>query len=136
MSSRWVERLGSASALRFVLVGISNVAIGFAVVWLGMSLPFEHPFKAGASQLAAYFVGSIWAFFWNRRWTFRATGASATRQGWRFAATQLGLAASTSGAMNLAVDRARWPLGPTWLGVMTLATIANFALSRYWVFRT
>jgi putative flippase GtrA len=129
-------RIASASAPRFVLVGVSNVAIGFAVVWIGVHLPFEHPLKAGAAQLAAYFVGSIWAFFWNRRWTFRATGASATRQAWRFAATQLGLALTTSGAMNLAVDRARLPVAPTWFAIMTVATVANFALSRYWVFRS
>jgi len=129
------DRVGRASAPRFVLVGISNVAIGFAVVWVGVHLPFEHPYKAAMAQLAAYFVGSIWAFFWNRNWTFRATGSSASRQAWRFAITQVGLALGTSALMNLAVDRGHLPVTPTWIAIMAVATVTNFALSRLWVFR-
>lgn len=131
----WRDRVRSASAPRFVLIGLSNNAIGYAIVWTGVHLPFEHPYKAAAAQMVAYVIGSIWSFVWNRRWTFRATESAASGQAWRFGATQVGFAIGTSLAMNAAVDRARWPVTPSWLGITAGATFANYALARFWVFR-
>lgn len=131
----WASRITSAPALRFILVGVSNNAIGFTILWLGVHLPFEHRFKAGGAQLAAYAVGSVWSFFWNRRWTFRSTASPARHQAWRFAVTQLALAATSAALISLAVDRRGFPVGPSWLVVTGVITFANFALSRLWVFR-
>ncbi len=129
------SRLSGAPAVRFVLVGGSNVAIGFAIVWVGVRLPFESRFKAGIAQMAAYAVGSVWSFLWNRHWTFRSTDAKAAHQALRFAATQVGLAVTSSTALSFAVDRQHWPLAPCWFVVTAVMTATNFLLSRYWVFR-
>jgi len=128
-------RLASTPALRFLLVGLSNNAIGFAVLWLGVHLPFEHRFKAGVAQLCAYAIGGTWSFLWNRRWTFRSTTSPVRAQAWRFDVSQVTLGLASAALVSLAVDQRGWPVLPSWLVVTALITVANFAVCRLWVFR-
>jgi putative flippase GtrA len=56
-------------------VGLSNTAIGFAVIWLTLSgLKFGNV----AANVTGYAVAFLWSFALNRRWTFRHRGAMGT----------------------------------------------------------
>lgn len=63
------------SSVRYVMVGLSNTAIGFAVIWLTLS---GFGFSNVAANVAGYAVAFLWSFALNRRWTFRHRGAVGT----------------------------------------------------------
>ena len=60
------------SSVRYLLVGLSNTAIGFAVIWVALRC-----FDLGnvASNAAGYSVAFLWSFALNRKWTFYHNGA-------------------------------------------------------------
>jgi putative flippase GtrA len=119
---------------RFIVIGVSNAGIGFGVYWLGLHSPWRVRFQATLSQLVAYAIGIAWSFYWNRRWTFRST-APAGKQALRFTLLQIGCAVSSATALGLLVDTLHYNASWCWLGVMSVITVANFGLSRYWAFR-
>jgi putative flippase GtrA len=131
----WFEKLCRSRVIRFMIVGLSNAAIGYGVFCIGVHLPIKFRYKAGASQLVAYAIGIGWSFFWNRRWTFQRTKKPVLRQGMRFMLLQIGLALVSSALLSVAVDHYGLPPGPSWLVVLGAITVANFVLSRYWVFQ-
>jgi putative flippase GtrA len=57
--------------VRYLLVGLSNTAIGFAVIWIAL-----RGFGLGniAANIAGYAVAFLWSFAVNRRWTFAHRG--------------------------------------------------------------
>ncbi len=63
------------SSVRYVLVGLSNTAVGFAVIWLTLS---GFGFSNVAANVAGYSVAFLWSFVLNRKWTFRHRGAIGT----------------------------------------------------------
>lgn len=81
------------TGLRYLLVGASNSALGFAAIWLALR-GLDWP--PAAANAAGYAVGFLWSFALNRRWTFAHRGnvrpacggsasfaRSATRRIWR-----------------------------------------------------
>ncbi len=130
--SLWEER---GALLRFVLIGFSNAGIGFGVYWLGLHLPWRVTYQATVSQLVAYSIGVFWSFYWNRRWTFRSS-AAVGRQALKFILLQASCALSSAGALGVLVDRLLFDATWSWLVVMTIITLINFLLSRFWVFGT
>jgi putative flippase GtrA len=133
-STRMSRASWFGSAVRFAAVGLSNAAISYAMLRIGLSLPSRIPYRAGGSQLVAYAIGIGWSYYWNRRWTFRSN--EPVRQGlFRFASLQVGIALASSAAISLLVDVRGFPPTPSWLAVVTGATLTNFVLSRLWIFR-
>jgi len=128
------ERAWQGASWRFVVVGLSNAVIGFTVFRACLATPFDVPLKAALSQLVTYAVGITWSFWLNRRWTFRSRGAVAP-QAARFAFLQIAFALTSAAAIGLSVDHWGNPASLSWLVVMSLVTILNFVLSRFWAFR-
>jgi putative flippase GtrA len=60
------------SSLRYALVGISNTAVGFSVIWLAIR---GFACSDVTANIAGFVIAFIWSFALNRRWTFRHTGA-------------------------------------------------------------
>ncbi|CAB3668924.1 hypothetical protein LMG24076_01832 [Trinickia soli] len=60
------------SSVRYLLVGFSNTAVGFAVIWVALRC-----FGLGnvAANAAGYSVAFLWSFALNRKWTFYHEGA-------------------------------------------------------------
>ena len=60
------------SSVRYLLVGCSNTAVGFAVIWVALRC-----FGLGnvAANIAGYSVSFLWSFALNRKWTFYHEGA-------------------------------------------------------------
>ncbi len=125
MRARW---------FRFSLVGTSNLVLSLSTFWVVFHALPDSRFRAGAAQLAAYALGTVWSYFWNRRWTFASDQNVATEAA-RFVATQALFAGLSSLLMHLTVDLAGLPKLPAWLAVSAFVTILNFLTARYWVFR-
>jgi putative flippase GtrA len=60
------------SPVRYVLVGLSNTAVGFAVIWVALR---GFGFGNVAANAAGYSVALLWSFALNRKWTFYHRGA-------------------------------------------------------------
>lgn len=124
-----VRRLSEVSLVRFGLVGVSNTAIGFGAFW-GM----HRALGAATAQGIAYTLGTLWSYYWNRRWTFQSTGKVASEAS-RFFSLQIGFMLLSSLLLGLLVDRAHFPPWPCWVAVSVLITVLNFVASRYWAFK-
>jgi putative flippase GtrA len=128
--SALVRRLSDVSLVRFGVVGVSNTVISFVAFWSA-----HRVLGAAASQGIAYTLGTLWSYYWNRRWTFQSQGKVASEAS-RFFSLQIGFMLLSSLLLGLLVDHARLPSGPCWLGVSALITALNFVASRYWAFKT
>ncbi len=115
--------------VRFGVVGVSNTAIGFGAFWSA-----HRVMRASAAQGIAYTLGTLWSYYWNRRWTFQSQGKVASEAS-RFFSLQIGFMLLSSLLLGLLVDRGHWPPWPTWVGVSALVTVLNFVASRYWAFK-
>jgi putative flippase GtrA len=124
-----VRRLSDVSLIRFGVVGVSNTAIGFVAFWSA-----HRVLGAAASQAIAYTLGTLWSYYWNRRWTFQSQGKVASEAS-RFFSLQIGFMLLSSLLLGLLVDRAHLPSGLCWLGVSAFVTGLNFVASRYWAFK-
>ncbi|HEY1533240.1 MAG TPA: GtrA family protein [Polyangiaceae bacterium] len=123
------RRLSEISVIRFGVVGVSNTAIGGGVYW-----SLHHVMPAAAAQGIAYTLGTLWSYYWNRRWTFQSQGKVAGEAS-RFFSLQIGFMLLSSALLGLLVDRAHLPSGPCWLAVSAAITLLNFVASRYWAFK-
>ncbi|MEQ1863882.1 MAG: GtrA family protein [Micropepsaceae bacterium] len=121
--------LTSSSPLRFVVVGVSNAALSYAV----FQICFATLDIAWISQAIGYAAGIGWSFFWNSLWTFK-TGALSNRRFVRFVGTQVAFLVLSSSALGFTVDRMGWNSTVSWLAIMAVVTTANYVVSRNYVF--
>ena len=119
---------------RFLAVGFSNFVVSFTVFRVLLALPWSFQFKASLCQLASYAVGTVWSFFWNRRFTFRSQDP-VLGQAIRFVTLQASLAVVTASLIGLFVDILEFAPTLSWLVIMGGATVVNFLLAKRWVFR-
>jgi putative flippase GtrA len=118
---------------RFLLVGLSNALVSF-VVFQGLLRWFhDGALAVSLCQLASYTAGVAWSFYWNGRFTFRSQTLAAG-QGLRFVVVQLALAGASAAGIALCVKGLGWAPTLSWFIIMAPVTLANFLLSRYWVF--
>jgi len=125
--------LWNSSVARFIIVGITNTALSYAVFVLALSLLGGYSYRAGVAQMASYGIGSVWSFYWSRGWTFGAEGR-VLRQALRFTLVQGLLLMASSALMSVAVDMWNWPAASTWITVMAFITVLNYLSLKYWVF--
>ncbi|MEI9950213.1 MAG: GtrA family protein [Pseudomonadota bacterium] len=127
--SALVRRLSDVSLVRFGVVGVSNTVIGFGSFW-----SLHRVLGAAAAQGIAYTLGTLWSYYWNRRWTFQSQGKVASEAS-RFFSLQIGFMLLSSLLLGLLVDHAHLPSWPCWVAVSALCTVLNFVASRYWAFK-
>lgn len=127
--SALVRRLSDISIVRFGIVGVSNTAIGAGAFWSA-----HRVMRAAAAQGIAYTLGTLWSYYWNRRWTFQSQGKVAGEAG-RFFTLQIGFMLLSSALLGVLVDQLHLPSLPCWLGVAVFITVLNFVASRYWAFK-
>lgn len=60
------------SSVRYLLVGFSNTAVGFAVIWVALRC---FGFSNVTANATGYSVAFLWSFALNRKWTFYHKGA-------------------------------------------------------------
>lgn len=142
---------------KFLVVGVSNFVISFAVFyllynyWKLSSIFYGLLGQAGkdlenlilllgATSLDAtlanifgYGAGTINSFIWNKFWTFQVKHQAGTQFG-RFLALNLSCLILSSASLFLFTDYLRWSYLPVWFVTMGIVTLVNFAVSKYWVF--
>jgi putative flippase GtrA len=124
-----VRTMSEVAVVRFLVVGVSNTAMGAGIFWFAhRSLP------AAPSQFLSYTISTIWSYYWNRRWTFQSQGKVAS-EALRFFSVQSGFMLLSTTLLGLLVDREHFPTLPSWAGTVALITVLNFLASRYWAFK-
>ena len=142
---------------KFLVVGVSNFVISFAVFYLlynywklssifygllgqaGKDLE-NLILQLGATSLDAtlanffgYGAGTINSFIWNKFWTFQVKHQAGTQFG-RFLALNLFCLVLSSGALFVFTDYLGWSYILVWFMTMSLITVINFIISKCWVF--
>jgi len=115
--------------VRFGVVGVSNMVVSLAAFWTA-----HRVLPASAAQGIAYTLGTVWSYYWNRRWTFQSQGKVASEAS-RFVSLQIGFMLLSSALLGLLVDHLHLPSTLCWIGVSAFVTVLNFVASRYWAFK-
>lgn len=123
-----------ARFIRFLLVGLSNTILSYAVFRVSLSLLPDFGGAAAVAQGFSYSAGLFWSYFWNRVWSFRSSEVMFGEFS-KFVVLQLSLLVLSAAAISVLVDI--FGLAPTisWVSVMFFITLINFAVLKYWVFR-
>lgn len=124
-----VRRLSEVSVVRFGVVGVSNLIVSLAAFWTA-----HRVLPASAAQVIAYTLGTVWSYYWNRRWTFQSKGKVASEAS-RFVSSQIAFMLLSSALLGLLVDHLHLPSTLCWIGVSAFVTVLNFVASRYWAFK-
>ena len=124
----------SLQIIRFLIVGLSNFAISFAVYLLLLKASSGLALSGALSQLGSYLAGIVWSYTWNRVWTFESSAAVGSESA-RFFILQIALMVSSAGAIGIAVDALKLHATASWLVVMVFITLVNFVAMKRWVFR-
>lgn len=136
-----------AEVRRFLVVGVTNTAVTFAVFQLATAALGRAPLpvarvRTAAAQGAAYAVGIGMSYALNRAWTFRAraaaagTAARAARRGERarFVVLQGALLLLSAGTLQAVVWATWWPAAAWWPAVTAGVAVLNYHAQRTWVF--
>jgi putative flippase GtrA len=119
---------------RFALVGFSNFIVSYGVFRAALAAPLAFPMRTSAAQLMSYALATLWSLYWNRRFTFRSSGPL-MKQARRFIILQVSLALTSAALIGLAVDHFGISPSVAWFAVMSVVTIVNFLLVKWWVFK-
>ncbi len=121
----------SKRLLKFSLVGIAGTSLDFAVFFLSLFVGMA----PSVSRAMGYIVGTLWAFFLNRRWVFKSMG-NLTRL-LPFILTYLvsGSAAVCIQSLGPAGSIDTAGVFPVFLLSVAVAALINFLSLRYYVFR-
>ena len=120
--------------LKFLLVGLANTALSFAVFKLVLAAAPAGMLAASVAQALSYCAGICLSYLLNRGWVFTDAGKS-SRVKTRFLIVQVGLALGSTAAIGLLVDGFGMHETLVWVAVMGVVTILNFLLLRTWVFK-
>ena len=143
---------------KFLVVGVSNFVISFAVFYLlynfwklssifygllgqaGKDLE-NLILQLGATSLDAtlanifgYGAGTINSFIWNKFWTFRAQHKTSS-QFVRFLLLNITCLIFSSFCLFVFTDYLNLPYIIVWFVTMGFITVINFISSKYWVFK-
>ena len=124
-----------ASFIRFIVVGLSNTLISFAVFKLSLSVFPDFLGDTALAQSLSYATGLLWSYFWNRKWSFRSGEAMFGEFG-KFVILQLALLALSAAIISVLVDIIGIATTLSWIAVMFFITIINFFFLKSWVFRS
>jgi len=119
---------------KFLIVGATNTAISY-IIFIILLNNINVPHAAGLAQAAGYAAGILWAYFWNRIWTFKSK-AEPFKEGMFFLVSQLVLLIVSSVALHILVDQLKLPASVAWFCVMGVITIINYIVQKTFVYRS
>ena len=117
---------------RFLLVGVSNAIVGYSVFMFAYHVIF--PGNVFFSQPISYAAGIVWSYMWNRRWTFESVN-KVSHEFQRFVVVQMTFLLASTGLLHIVVDLGKINASVGWILVMSLITVANYFVTKNFVFR-
>lgn len=123
------EIISKHSAAKFIIVGVTNNAIGY-ILFVVLSLI---GFGAIQAMTTSYAVGMVISFTLNRRWTFEHRGSIRTAL-LRFLLVNLVGYIVNFLILWTFVNVLSWPQIPTQLGAIIVVAITTFVIMGLWVF--
>jgi len=103
--SALTARPGLAQFVKFCIVGLSSTVIDFGIYNVLLSVGLS----PALSLTCSFLVSVLNGFYWNRRWTFRATDGDARKQGSLFLLTN-----TVGWGLNLSVTTLALVLAAHW----------------------
>ena len=125
------DRRAWAQLLRFAVVGASGYVVNLVVFAALDNAGTGHR----AAAAGAFAVALANNFFWNRRWTFRATDGHAGFQAARFLTVSLAAFLISLVVLEVLVSVAGVPALAAQAVAIVVATPFNFLGNRLWSFR-
>jgi dolichol-phosphate mannosyltransferase len=126
-STNWIQ------LLRFGVVGASGYVVNL-VVFSAALHGFEADHRLAAA--AAFVVAVANNFWWNRRWTFAATGGRASFQAVRFVVVSVASFLVALVVLEILVSAMGLPEVGAQAVSIVVATPMNFLGNRLWSFRS
>jgi putative flippase GtrA len=118
--------------LKFVIVGDSNTLVSYMAFFVLYNYCFsEHTV---VSQALSYFLGILWSFTWNRKWTFDSENHY-FNEFIRFFISQLSMLLLSTTALYILVDLYSYDVNLSWFSVTLFLPLLNFFLLKTWVFQ-
>lgn len=131
MSGGRTRLLELIKAGKFALVGVANTLLDMGVFWL-LTVPLLwNPYYA---QLCSYSVGMINSYILNRSWTFSSRQRFFSPALLRFLVVNAAMLALSTALLWLLRDWAGLPTMLAKCGSVAVTLVANFVISRFWVF--
>ena len=133
---RFSQRRGVRQFVKFGIVGSSGFAVNMIVFTIiqHFTPPDLRAQRFPALSSIAFLTGGVTNYFFNRVWTFRASG-NALKQGVQFITVSV-----LALVVGLAVAKVAAPLVGTGHRAQVVVTFAgmivNFFVNKYWTFRT
>ena len=132
MIKRVRERLVNFQLFKFIIVGISNAIVSYAVFFVVYGFVLFG--DAFVSQCLSYAAGILWSFIWNKNWTF-----SRTRHGRDafipFVTVHVMLLFLSAVSLRIAHEHLNWNINIIWVCVMAVITLMNFGATKHLVFK-
>jgi len=120
---------------RYGIVGATNTGIDFGIyTFLTRIVPFFETRILFANAIS-FTVTLTWAFYWNRRWTFRHTATDFAQRYTRFFLVSLGGLGWSNITLGFLVHQLGWY--DLWAKAATIIVSFawNFTMHRLWTFR-
>ncbi|HEX8857396.1 MAG TPA: GtrA family protein [Thermoleophilaceae bacterium] len=125
-----MSRRGFRELCRFGTVGASGYVVNLAAFAVATAAGTHH---LGAATLA-FLVAVTNNFFWNRRWTFRASDGAAVGQAARFFVVSTAVFLVSAALLDAFVS-AGLPALPAQAVAIVAVTPLSFAANKLWCFR-
>ncbi len=116
---------------RYLLVGLFNTALGFAIIFTCMYLLKMSPV---ASNITGYLCGLVVSYFLNKFFTFRSTARSRAEM-LRFLVVFAAAYLANFGMLLLCIDVLRLHAAVSQVVAGAVYVGASFILNKYYVFR-
>ena len=113
---------------RFLVVGVGNTAVSFAVYWLLLSLAIWYVVAAAV----AFVAGALNGYIFNRRWTFAAADSARARV--LYFTVMVTGALSTSLLVLLLVRAVGTGRAIAYIVALPPVTLGTFVANRLWTF--
>jgi putative flippase GtrA len=117
---------------RFLLVGLANTALGYAVIFGCMYLAGLSP---ELSNVAGYAVGLLASYLLNRNYTFRSAQRRSTEFG-RFVVVFAAAYAANLGLLIILVRKLAVNAGLSQVIAGILYVVTAYLLNKHYVFRS
>jgi len=120
-----------AQLFRYLLVGLFNTALGFAIIFSCMYLLDMSPL---ASNITGYLCGLVVSYFLNKFFTFKTTARSHSEM-LRFLVVFAAAYLANVGMLLLCIDVLHLHEGLSQLVAGAIYVGASYFLNKYYVFR-
>ncbi|MDD6154993.1 MAG: GtrA family protein [Eubacteriales bacterium] len=122
--------------LRYLIVGGLTTVVSLGSYYLAITLALDprNAWQLQAANIISWICAVAFAYFTNRKYVFRSRDPHMVREAEAFVSARLGSLGLDMGLMFLMVTLLRMDAVLAKIIVQFAVTVANYVLSKFWVF--